>query len=95
MKFVVTGQSRETGARMTMEFEAESKAAAERKATQGGMSVHRVQDVTDGYPATAAGPRGGSRRRGGGGGLGALVALVLVAAAVYYFWPQIRGMLPF
>jgi hypothetical protein len=32
MKFQVIGQNRDTGARMTLEFQAESKAAAERKA---------------------------------------------------------------
>ena len=57
MKFKVIGSSRETGARMTLEFEAESKAAAERKATQSGMSVNRVEDITDGYPAHATEPR--------------------------------------
>jgi hypothetical protein len=64
MKFLVIGQNRDTGARMSLEFEAESKAAAERKATQQGMSVHRVQDITDGYPpqATPAKQRSGTAR---------------------------------
>ena len=49
MRYNVVGQNRDTGARMTLEFEAESKAAAERKAAQAGMSVHHVTDVTNGH----------------------------------------------
>ena len=45
MKFQVIGASRDTGARMTLEFEAESKAAAERKAAQQGMEVRSVREV--------------------------------------------------
>ena len=95
MKYVVTGQNRETGARMSLEFDAESKAAAERKAGQSGMSVHRVVDVTDGYPSTAAEP-GGVRRRSSGGGasrfLLLLLLLIAAAAAAYYFLPQVRAL---
>jgi len=91
MKFKVIGASRETGARMTLEFEAESKAAAERKATQTGMSVNRVEDITDGAVAHAMDPRI-SRRRSGGGGrkLFFLLIIVIAAAAVWHFWPQIQ-----
>lgn len=94
MKFKVVGQNRETGARMSLEFEAESRAAAERKATQSGMSVHHVQDVTDGYPATAMDP-GGARRRGKGGSGGVLILILLLAAAVaaYLFRGTIMGLL--
>ena len=92
MKFKVIGSSRETGARMTLEFEAESKAAAERKATQSGMSVNRVEDITDGYPAHAMEPRA-TRRGGGGGKLKFLVLLILIAGAAWYFWPHIRQMI--
>ena len=35
MRYFITGSNRETGDRMTLEFEAESKAAAERKASAG------------------------------------------------------------
>ena len=48
MKFKVIGSNRDTGARMVLEFEAESKAAAERKATQSGMNVNSVQDISGG-----------------------------------------------
>jgi hypothetical protein len=51
MKYRVIGQNRDTGARATLEFEAESKAAAERKATQQGLTVNRVEDITSGEPS--------------------------------------------
>ncbi|HEY8747601.1 MAG TPA: hypothetical protein VIM11_06495 [Tepidisphaeraceae bacterium] len=91
MKFRVIGASRETGARMTLEFEAESKAAAERKATQSGMSVNRVEDITDGSVAHAMEPRASGRRSGGGGGkLLLLVIVVVIAVAIWHFWPQVQ-----
>src|SRR5579871_281798 len=93
MKFKVIGSSRDTGARMTLEFEAESKAAAERKATQSGMSVARVEDITDGYVAHAMEPRAGRRRGGGRGKFKILLFVIVIAAAAWYFWPHVRGML--
>jgi hypothetical protein len=93
MKFRVIGSSRETGARMSLEFEAESKAAAERKATQSGMSVTRVEDISDGYVAHASAPRTSRRRGGGGGKLTLLILIIILAAAAWYFWPHIRPML--
>jgi hypothetical protein len=90
MKFKVTGSSRENGARMTLEFEAESRAAAERKATTAGMSVNRVEEISDGRVAHASEPRN-SRRSGGGSfrTVVRLVALAAIAVAIWYFWPQI------
>ena len=94
MKFVVVGQNRSTGARMSMEFEAESKAAAERKATQSGMSVNRVEDITDGYVAKAYDAPLRKRKSGGMGGLFKLViVLAIIAAAAYFFWPQVQHIL--
>lgn len=109
MKYLVVGQNRDTGARMSLEFEAESKGAAERKAAQAGMSVRHISEVTD-APSAAAGGGAGSPARPGhaatpahgdfrpirqsGGGLLKLIVLVLLAAAVWYFWPQIRALLP-
>src|SRR5688500_10023898 len=93
MRYKVVGQNRDTGARMTLEFEAESKGAAERKAAQAGMEVHHVADVTGGHEEHAR-PAEGYRRpvRSRGGGLFRLVLLaILVAAVVWFFWPQIRG----
>ena len=95
MKYVVVGQNRETGARMSLEFEAESKAAAERKAAKSGMSVHHVTDVTDGHVATADAPRAVRRvrRSGGGGMVGFLLLVLILAAAAWFLWPRIQDML--
>ena len=96
MRFKVVGQNRDTGARMSLEFESESKAAAERKAAQAGMSVHHVTDVTDGHaghsPGTNPAYRGPVKTRSGGL-LKLIVLLVILAALAYYFLPQIRGMI--
>jgi hypothetical protein len=93
MRYQIIGSNRDTGARMMLEFEAESKAAAERKATQSGMSVSRVVDVSDGYPAYSGEGRAGRRRSGSGGKLLLLVLLIAIAAAAWHFWPRIQGMI--
>jgi hypothetical protein len=95
MKFRVIGQNRDTGARMALEFEAESKAAAERKATQAGMSVHHVNDVTDGHVGgTGVSPAyRGPVRSARGGLLRLLLIVVIVAIVAWYFWPHLRGYL--
>ncbi|HEY1921470.1 MAG TPA: hypothetical protein VGG44_01795 [Tepidisphaeraceae bacterium] len=87
MKFQVIGQNRETGARMTLEFQAESKAAAERKAFTQGMSVHRVLDITDGYPPLAheANPRAGKAHRPAGGKFKAILILLILLGIAWYF----------
>jgi hypothetical protein len=87
MKFQVIGQHRETGARMTLEFQAESKAAAERKALTQGMSVHRVVDITDGYPAMAhePNPRAGNVRKPAGRKIKAILFLLILLAIAWYF----------
>jgi hypothetical protein len=85
MKFRVTGQNRETGARQVLEFEAESRGAAERKATQSGMTVNRVEDISDGDPVKAGVTPGGSMRsRGGGMGRVKLLVAVIVLMAIVY-----------
>ena len=84
MKFKVTGTNRDNGARMILEFEAESKAAAERKASQSGMSVNRVENITDGYPGYAMEPR--SPRRGNMMGIVRRLLFLLAMAAVAYWW---------
>ena len=87
MKFLVIGQSRDSGARMQLEFEAESKAAAERKATQAGMSVHHVNDVTHGHAGgTGVSPAYRGPIRTGGGRLVRLLVLVVLIAVAWYLW---------
>jgi hypothetical protein len=86
MKFRVTGQNRDSGARMILEFESESKAAAERKALAQGMSVHRVEDITNGPvdKANDPNPRAGRPKRGGNRKL--LVVILIVAAALAWVY---------
>jgi hypothetical protein len=87
MKYQIIGQNRESGARMTLEFEAESKAAAERKATLQGMSVHRVVDISDGHGAMsqAPDPRAGVIYQSGGGKLKKVILILIVLAVAWYF----------
>ncbi len=94
MKYRVIGSNKDTGARMILEMEADSKAAAERKAMQAGMYVTRVEDAALVREDTAS-TRPVSRRRGSGG-MGWLIQLIIVAAIAalaYHFWPQIMEMI--
>lgn len=93
MKYRVIGASKDTGARQVMEFEAESKAAAERKALQSGMTVSSVQDITDGH-ATHAIETGSTRRTAHGMHpvLKLIILLAIVGAAAYFGMPYLRGM---
>ncbi len=91
MKFKVSGSNRESGARMTLEFEAESRAAAERKATNAGMSVNRVEEISEGHVGHAADPST-ARRSSGPGSVAKLIQILIllaIIAAVFHFWPQI------
>jgi hypothetical protein len=105
MKYVVVGQNRDTGARMSLEFEAESKGAAERKAAQAGMSVRHVNEVVDGPPVAGTPARGGHAatpatgdfrpiRQSSGGLLKLIVVVAILAALAWFFWGRIRGFLP-
>jgi len=91
MQYRVIGSNKDTGARMELTFEAESKAAAERKASQQGMAVNRVEDITDGHTHPAGDVRHSKR---GGAGMGKIPLLILVvivvAVAWYFFGEQIR-----
>jgi hypothetical protein len=80
MKFRVIGSSKETGARMTLEFEALSKAAAERKAQQAGMAVNRVEVFSELGEETPA----PVYRSGRSGWLVKLIILVVIAGAAYF-----------
>jgi hypothetical protein len=97
MKFRVTGQNKDTGARQTMEFEAGSKGAAERKAAQAGMDVHRCEALSD-APVEETGPakprvshRGEHDEPSKKGKIVAAVVVVLIAAAVVVYWDSIKG----
>ena len=92
MKFKVVGTSKATGARMTLEFEAESKAQAERRAMQQGMNVTRAENISEGetpksYPTGA--DRRSPRKGSAGGTLFALLVLAGIVYVSYHFWPQL------
>ena len=93
MKYKAMGVNRTTGARMTLEFEAESKGAAERKAHQAGMEVHRVVDVTDGDMASPpmVDKGTGGRRTGMHPVLKLVLLLIVVAIAYFVVWPMVGG----
>src|SRR5262245_23722123 len=78
MRFHVTGINHGSGARMSLDVEAGSKAAAERKAQNAGMDVQHVQPITDADP-----PQPHSTRRGeDAGGSGSLVKVLIVIAVI-------------
>jgi len=88
MKYRVTGSNRETGARMMLEIEADSKAAAERKAAGSGMDVRHAEEMTDAFRTTST----DRDHRSDGGGKIVIIVFILVAAAVVYFlWPKLKG----
>ncbi len=93
MKFRVIGSNRETGARTSMEFEAESKAAAERKALGAGMTVTRVEDISDGGAPKHAIVPGGSRKPAGGSGLFKLIVVLAIAALFYVYRAKLKAMI--
>ncbi len=88
MKFRVSGSNRESGARMTLEFVADSRAAAERKACNCGMSVNKVQELTPEADPDKP-PR---RKRSAGSGMARYFLLLLIAltVAAWYYWTHIR-----
>jgi len=89
MKFQIIGENRDTGARMTLELEAESRAAAERKANAQNMRVHRVIDISEGEAPTALepNPKAGNVHRSSndGGMVKAVILLVILLAVAWYF----------
>jgi hypothetical protein len=95
MKFKVSGASKDTGARMTIELDADSKGAAEKKAVAQGIVVNHCVAVGD--APIGAGPmrnRGDSKGSSAIGTLVKLLALVIIVATIAYLaWPSVRGMI--
>src|SRR5207248_2482940 len=98
MKYRVTGSNRDTGARMILEFEADNRAAAERKAIQSGMNVNHIQAVTDdeeSEPAHVSSKHRGEPIQSGAASklLAMLIFLIVAGVIVYLFWPKIRALI--
>lgn len=99
MQFKVTGTNRDTGARMVLEFEAESRAGAERKAIQQGMNVNRVQELSEHEAemerqAKRDAHRGEPLQKSKLPGLiTLLLVLAIIAAVVYFVWPKITSIM--
>lgn len=94
MKWQVSGTSKANGARMVLEFEAGSKADAERKAANQGMNVTKALMLEGaGVGTTGVATRAAPARSGGGSGAGKIIKVVLVlailAGALWYAWPYI------
>jgi hypothetical protein len=83
MKYRCTGSNHETGARMVMELEAQSKAAAERKAAHAGMDVNHAEAMLEGVlePAQCRGRRPSKASLAG---IVAKFAVLFVLGAVAY-----------
>ena len=97
MKYKCVGSNRATGARVTMELDANNRAIAERKATQAGMDVLHVEQVMD---ETQGEQNHRATRRGEfepESHLGRKILLFVVLAAVvigvFMYWGKIRAMI--
>jgi hypothetical protein len=95
MKYHVTGVNHDTGARMTLDLEAASKADAERKATKSGMEVQHVHEIhdTDSQPAQAHATHRGEDAGEAGALIKLIVILALIALVAYFLWGKIRPFL--
>ena len=94
MRYRVTGTQHEKAARMTLELEADSKAAAERKARNAGMDVQHVHEIgaDDGSgDAERRNHRGQDDGSGSRLWLKLLIVLAILAVAAYFAWPSIRS----
>jgi hypothetical protein len=95
MHYHITGTNHNTGARMTLQIEAGSKAAAEKKAQNTGMDVQHVQEIAggDAQSGQERHNRRGEFPRTSGSLLKLLIFAAVVAAIAYFAWPKIRSVL--
>lgn len=96
MLYKLTGTNRDTGARMILEFEANNRAAAERKATQSGMGevLHCEQMRDPNAPQVERRTHRGEYEAAGPGRLiGWAVVLMIILVAIVILWPRIRSLL--
>ncbi|GEM_PF-2927061 len=98
MKIRIIGHRKDNAARVTLEVEAESKAAAERDAIRQGIEVVRVEILQGGgtYGVGQVKAEGSGRSSGGRATkiLIFLLVVVAIAGAVYYAWPMIESLIP-
>ena len=92
MKYRVLAHSKDTGQKMVLEFEAQSKADAERKAKPHNVNIIRVEPAE----AVVEGEQKEwrtieQRRRFRIPWM--LLILVALGVAGYYFWPEIRQLI--
>ena len=90
MRYHVTGTNHANGARMSLDLEAGSKAAAERKAQNAGMDVQHVQPMKDDEPHAHSTHRGEDDGSGSGLWIKAAVIVIVMIVAAYFAWPMIR-----
>ena len=94
MRFKVVGSNRQSGARVTMEIDGNSRAAAERQATQAGVDVLHVEPVaeeTEEQPAPRATHRGEFVSESHPGRWIAVIVVIALAGALFIFWDRIRA----
>jgi type II secretory pathway component PulF len=93
MQFKVTGSNHATGARMTLQLEAASKADAERKARQQGMDVNHVAPVVG--DETHHSQHRGDDETSGNGFTRVLLLLVILGVLIFFAWkfalPMVTG----
>ena len=96
MKYKCVGSNRATGARVTMELDANNRAIAERKASQAGMDVLHVEQMDEeGQEQTQRVTHRGEfePERHLGRKILLFVILVGVVAAVFMYWGRIRAII--
>jgi hypothetical protein len=96
MKYKCVGSNRATGARVTMELDANNRAIAERKASQAGMEVLHVEQMNDETqePTQRVTHRGEYEpERHLGRKILLFVVLVGIVAVVFLYWARIRAMI--
>ena len=92
MKYRVLAHSKDTGQKLTLEFEAASKADAERKAKPHNVNIIRIEPAEP-LPATEEKQWTTIKPRRHFKFPWLLLFLALAAAAIYYFWPVIQSQL--
>lgn len=99
MKYKIVGSNRSTGARVTMELDANNRAIAERKAAQAGMEVLHVEQMAEpGEIELEAPPR--ATRRGEfipesyvGRRIAIFIVLAGLIVAAFFLFGHIRALM--